>query len=133
VRASAEARVIASRYAKALLQVVIEKKEDPERIDSELGEVVKLFESHPALGQILASPAVVSSRRVAIVDRLFSGSKVSQTTANLLRVMAAKKPTAGVQSKAAREKAALEAMDDIAKAIYDDLKAAEIPQVELTT
>ncbi|HLF17053.1 MAG TPA: DNA topoisomerase IV subunit A [Candidatus Thermoplasmatota archaeon] len=47
--------------------------------------------------------------------------------------MAAKKPTAGVQSKAAREKAALEAMDDIAKAIYDDLKAAEIPQVELSS
>lgn len=104
MRASAEARVIAKRYAKALLQVVIEKKEDPERIDSELGEVVKLFESHPALGQILASPAVVSSRRVAIVDKLFSGSKVSQTTANLLRVMAAKKrmPLLGLVREAYR-------------------------------
>ena len=50
MRASAEARVVANRYARALLQVVVEKKEDPERIDRELGEVVTLIEAHPRFG-----------------------------------------------------------------------------------
>ena len=104
MRASAEARVIANRYAKALLQVVIEKKEDPERIDSELGEVAAVVEAYPALGQVLGSPAVVSSRRVAVVDKLASASKLSPTTSNLLRVMAAKErmPLLGLVREAYR-------------------------------
>ncbi|MGH9462212.1 MAG: F0F1 ATP synthase subunit delta, partial [Vicinamibacteria bacterium] len=90
MRASGEARVIANRYARALLQVVIEKKEDPERIERELAEVVALLESHADLRQTLGSPAVVSARRVAVVDDLAGRSKWTETTANLLRVMAAK-------------------------------------------
>jgi F-type H+-transporting ATPase subunit delta len=83
--------VVASRYASALLRVVLEKKEDPERIDRELGEMGALLEEHAGLSQALASPAVVSSRRVAIVDGLLARSKLSRTISNLLRVMAAKK------------------------------------------
>lgn len=90
MKESGEARVVANRYARALLQVVVEKKEDPERIDRELGEVIALFESHPALGETLGSPAVVSASRVAVVDDLVAKSKWTQTTSNLLRVMAAK-------------------------------------------
>ena len=90
MRASGEARVIANRYARALLQVVIEKTEDPERIERELAEVVALLESHADLGQALGSPAVVSARRVAVVDDLVRRSKWTETTANLFRVMAAK-------------------------------------------
>jgi F-type H+-transporting ATPase subunit delta len=82
--------VVASRYASALLRVVLEKKEDPERIDRELGEMGALLEEHAGLSQALASPAVVSSRRVAIVDGLLARSKLSRTISNLLRVMAAK-------------------------------------------
>jgi F-type H+-transporting ATPase subunit delta len=90
MRVSGEARVIANRYARALLQVVVEKKEDPERIERELAEVVALLESHADLGRTLGSPAVVSARRVAVVDDLVRRSKWTETTANLLRVMAAK-------------------------------------------
>ena len=43
MKISGEALVIANRYAKALLQVVLEKKEDPERIDRELGDVAALL------------------------------------------------------------------------------------------
>ena len=90
MRASAEARVVANRYARALLQVVVEKKEDPERIERELGEMVALVESHPDLSRALGSPAVISSRRVAVVADLASKSKWTEITSNLLRVMAAK-------------------------------------------
>lgn len=90
MKVSGEARVVANRYARALLQVVVEKKEDPERIDGELGEIIALMESHPDLGETLGSPAVVSSRRVAVVDDLVAKSKWTETTCNLLRVMAAK-------------------------------------------
>lgn len=104
MRASAEARVVANRYARALLQVVVEKKEDPERIDRELGEVVTLIEAHPDLGQALCSPAVVSSRRVAVIDALVSKSKWGVTSSNLLRVMAAKErmPMLGLVREAYR-------------------------------
>ena len=90
MRASGEARVVANRYARALLRVALEKKEDPGRIDAEIGEVIALLESHPELGVPLGSPAVVSSRRVSVVDALVSKSKWSATVSNLLRVMAAK-------------------------------------------
>ncbi len=104
MRASAEARVVANRYARALLQVVVEKKEDPERIERELGEVVALFESHPDLGKTLGSPAVVSSRRVAVIEALVSKSEWTDTTSNLLRVMAAKErmPLLGLVREAYR-------------------------------
>ena len=90
MKVSGEARVIANRYARALLQVVVEKKEDPERIERELSEAIALVAAHPDLGQILQSPAVVADRRVAVVDDLVERSQWTKTTANLLRVMAAK-------------------------------------------
>jgi len=90
MRASGEARVIANRYARALLQVVVEKKEDPERIERELSEVINLVAAHPDLGQTLESPAVVAERRAAVIDDVAKRSKWTKTTANLLRVMAAK-------------------------------------------
>jgi F-type H+-transporting ATPase subunit delta len=90
MRGSAEARVVANRYAKALLRVVLDKKDDPEQIDRELLEMAELFKSHPDLERTLASPVLVSSRRVAVVDELVACSRLSRTAANLLRVMAAK-------------------------------------------
>ena len=90
MKISGEALVVANRYAKALLQVVLEKKADPERIDGELEDIVAVLEANPELNQALGSPAVVSSKRVAIVEQLFGKKKLSPETMNLLRVMAAK-------------------------------------------
>lgn len=90
MKISGEAMVVANRYARALLQVVLEEKEDCERIERELGDVSALLESNPDLGQALGSPAVISSKRVAIVEKLFGKKKLSRVTMNLLRVMAAK-------------------------------------------
>ncbi len=90
MKISREALVVANRYAKALFQVVLEKKEDPERIDRELRDVAALLEANPELDRALGSPAVVSSKRVAIVEQLFGKKKLSPTMMNLLRVMAAK-------------------------------------------
>jgi F-type H+-transporting ATPase subunit delta len=90
VKLSGEALVIANRYAKALFQVVLEKKEDSERIDRELRDVSALLEAHPDLDRALGSPAILSSKRVAIVEQLFGKKKLSRTTMNLLGVMTAK-------------------------------------------
>ena len=93
MKVTGEALVIANRYAKALLQVVLEKKEDPERVDRELADFAGLLEANPELGQTLGSPAVVSSKRVAIVEQLLGKKKLSRTTMNVLRVLAAKERT----------------------------------------
>jgi F-type H+-transporting ATPase subunit delta len=104
VRASGEARVVANRYARALLQVVLDKKEDPERIERELDEAAALIEPNSDLARTLGSPAVVSAHRVAVVDDLASKSKWTETTSNLLRVMAAKErmPILGLVREAYR-------------------------------
>jgi len=90
MKISGESQVIASRYAKALFQVVLEKKEDSERIDRELRDVSAVLEANPELDRALGSPAVVSSKRVAIVEQVFGKKKLSRTTMNLLGVMTAK-------------------------------------------
>ena len=90
MKISGEALVVANRYARALFQVVLEEKEDSERIDRELRDVAAVLESNPDLDQALGSPAVVSSKRVAIVEQLFGKKKLSRITMNLLRVMTAK-------------------------------------------
>ena len=53
MKISGEALVVANRYAKALFQVVLEKKEDPEQIDRELRDVVALLEANPELDRAL--------------------------------------------------------------------------------
>ncbi|MFQ5790387.1 MAG: ATP synthase F1 subunit delta [Acidobacteriota bacterium] len=90
MRASAEARVIAGRYARALLQVVLDKGEDPERVEDDLGEVHGLLETEPELARFLTSPAVPAEKRGALVDRLLEDFDVNPYSAKLLRLLAAK-------------------------------------------
>ena len=82
--------VIAERYARALLGVVLDKndkKVDPDKIERELSEIAALLESQPELADALSTPAIAAQTRVAILDEVISGQSLTGATVNLLRLL----------------------------------------------
>jgi F-type H+-transporting ATPase subunit delta len=68
--------VVAARYAKALLDVVIEPKSavEPGAILAQLRTVEQLIESSPELRNVLLSPAVPPARKRAVVTKILETS-----------------------------------------------------------
>lgn len=114
--AGAGSRAVAGRYAKALLQVALEKKADPERLDQELQEFAGLLTEHPRLQRTLGSPAIFPDKRVSIVDALLTSDSFSPYTRNLLRVMAVKQRIALLHEVREQYRRALDAQQKIASA-----------------
>jgi F-type H+-transporting ATPase subunit delta len=87
-RAKPGTRVVAERYAKALLEVAVDKKTDPGRIAEELEGFQSLLERERALRTALEAPTLPGTKRVKILDSLLASAKVSPETQNLLRLLA---------------------------------------------
>lgn len=87
-RARPGTRVVAERYARALLEVALDKKKDLDRIAKELDGFQSLLERERALDAALAAPTVPASKRVAILEAVLASAKVSSETLNLLRLLA---------------------------------------------
>jgi F-type H+-transporting ATPase subunit delta len=87
-RAKPGTRVVAERYARALLEVALDKKTDLERIVKELGGFQGLLERESQLQAALAAPTVPEAKRVAILEAVLASSKVAPETLNLLRLLA---------------------------------------------
>lgn len=83
-------QVVARRYARALLDVVLEKKEEPERIADELAETIEFLEEQPNLASILESKAIESAKRLAVFDKILAKSGFCDSTINVLRLLAEK-------------------------------------------
>jgi len=77
--------VVGTRYAKALLDVVI--AQDPQKILSELRAVRDLVMASEDLNTALLSPAVSPSRKRAVVARLMEPMHVSKAVRNFLFVI----------------------------------------------
>jgi len=88
VKASGEGRVVARRYAKALLQVALEKRVDPRQLGQELAALAAQVESLPGLAQALSSPTVARSKKTKLIETLLSGAGADRLIANLLSTMA---------------------------------------------
>jgi len=96
---SAGSFVIAKRYARALLAVALDgddkpdrpdrpdQKLDPDKIERELSDIAALLESQPKLADTLSTPAIAAETRVAILDEVMSGQRLSGATVNLLRLL----------------------------------------------
>ena len=82
--------VVAERYARALLDVVLEKKLDPAKIGAELDEVAEFLSKEEKLAEVLASPTLASDKRVAILDQLLENQSFDGCTVNTLRLLAAR-------------------------------------------
>jgi F-type H+-transporting ATPase subunit delta len=104
VKSAAGSRVLAERYARALLAVVLDKKVDMEKVSSELASVVALFDREPKLSAVLSSPAIDPEKRIAIIEEVLRRVKPAAATLNLLRLLVTNErvPLLGVISETFR-------------------------------
>ena len=80
--------VIGTRYAKALLDVVLAPQSaiDPKQVVAELRAINEMIRESSALHNALLSPAVSPSRKRAVMGRLMPGG-ISKTVRNFLFVV----------------------------------------------
>src|SRR3970282_615925 len=81
-------RIVAARYARALLEVALDKKTDLDRIGKELEGFQGLLERESRLEAALAAPTIPTAKRVAILEAVLASAKVASETLNLLRLLA---------------------------------------------
>jgi len=87
-RARPGTRVVAERYARALLEVALDKKTDLDRIGKELEGFQGLLERESRLETALAAPTIPTAKRVAILEAVLASAKIASETLNLLRLLA---------------------------------------------
>jgi F-type H+-transporting ATPase subunit delta len=86
-RAKPGSRLLADRYAKALLEVAIEKKLDLDRILSELDFLDKLLDRERSLESALAAPTLPAAKRIQILEAVLAKAKITPETVNVLRLL----------------------------------------------
>ena len=79
-------QTIARRYASALADVVIERKEERE-IQQEIDQWASIIESNPELKEVFANPTVAYDDKQKVLEELITRTRVRPTTASFLRVL----------------------------------------------
>ena len=79
-------QTVARRYATALADVAIERREERE-VQNELEQWAGMIEAHPQLKEAFANPTVVYDHKRKVLEELISRSRVRETTASFLRVL----------------------------------------------
>jgi F-type H+-transporting ATPase subunit delta len=79
-------QTVARRYATALADVSIERREERE-IQSELDQWSSMLESNPQLKEVFSNPTVAYDQKRKLVEELISRTRVRETTASFLRVL----------------------------------------------
>jgi F-type H+-transporting ATPase subunit delta len=77
---------IANRYARALADVITEKRETAE-VAGELGSFANMVEGHQQLRGVFASPVISIDRKRAVLNDLLAQLKLRQTSQNFLQVL----------------------------------------------
>ena len=86
-RAKPGSRVVAQRYARALLEVALDRKRDPDRIAKELADFLSLLERESVLEAALAAPTIPAAKRASILEAVLKAAKVAPETLNVLRLL----------------------------------------------
>jgi|SRR5262245_18093183 len=81
-------KTAATRYARALLDVAIKEKANPEQIERELADFTALLDAQPLLKKVLLNPAVPVPRKRAAVADLTSRAKLAPVVSKLLVLLA---------------------------------------------
>ena len=114
------ARVAAMRYARALFDVAAREKLDLDRVQRELTEFSELPNGNPALGRVLANPAIPAARKAAVVRQLLALSPVTPQLERLLVLLA--------------EADRLTILDEVARAFRERvLEHQQVVRAEVTT
>jgi F-type H+-transporting ATPase subunit delta len=81
-------RTAANRYARALLDVAVQEKQDPQAIERQLADFVDVFKQHPAFEKVLLNPAVPAPRKRAAIAAVTAKAKVAAALGKLLVLLA---------------------------------------------
>ena len=79
-------QTVARRYASALADVVIERKEERE-VKQEIDQWASMIEANPQLKEVFANPTVAYDEKRKVLEELITRSRVTPTTASFLRVL----------------------------------------------
>lgn len=79
-------QTVARRYASALADVVIERREERE-VQNEVNAWASMIANNPQLKEVFANPTVAYDQKRAVLEDLLARSRVRETTASFLRVL----------------------------------------------
>lgn len=79
-------QTVARRYAAALADVTIERREERE-VQNELDQWAAMMEAAPQLKEVFANPTVAYDQKRKLLEDLISRSRVRDTTASFFRVL----------------------------------------------
>lgn len=79
-------QAVARRYASALADVAIERREERE-VQRELEQWAAMIEGSAQLKEVVANPTVVYDQKRKVLEELISRTRVRETTASFLRVL----------------------------------------------
>lgn len=79
-------QTVARRYASALADVVIERREERE-VQQEIELWASMIDSNPQLKEVFANPTVAYDDKRSILEELIARTRVKETTTNFLRVL----------------------------------------------
>ena len=76
-------RAAAARYARALLDVVINEQGNPEQVEQQLASIVDVIAAHPELQRALTNPAVPVTGKRGVMQELTSRANAAMPVAKL--------------------------------------------------
>jgi F-type H+-transporting ATPase subunit delta len=79
-------QTVARRYASALADVVIERREERE-VQKEIEIWASMIADNPQLKEVFANPTILYDHKRAVLEDLLARSRVRETTASFLRVL----------------------------------------------
>jgi len=139
-------QTVARRYASALADVAIERREERE-VQRELEQWASMIETNPQLKEVFANPTVAYDKKQTVLEELLSRTRVRETTASFLRVLLKNQRLSQLREIVARfdlvldERAGVVAADvttarplpeDLRKTLHDALTAATGRTVRLS-
>ena len=77
-------RTAAKRYARALLDVAVQEKQDLQAIDQQLAEFADLVRQHATFEKVLLNPAVPAPRKRAAVSAVIAKAKLAPALGKML-------------------------------------------------
>ncbi|HKQ76680.1 MAG TPA: ATP synthase F1 subunit delta [Blastocatellia bacterium] len=77
---------IANRYARALADVLVERRETNEVVKELIG-FERMMDDHSQLRDVFASPVIATDRKRAVLKELLARIRPRQTTANYLQLL----------------------------------------------
>ena len=79
-------QTVARRYAAALADVTIERREERE-VQAELDQWGAMIEANPQLKEVFANPTIAYDHKRKVLEELIARSRVGDTTTSFLRVL----------------------------------------------